>query len=478
MNSSGTAIIFLFSAVILIIYIGLRILDTSSKSTEAKKSLVQTLDSQNEFNWGKTLLSLGPVLFGFGLVGYLLRNFWDNSDFRLLITILGFALTFLGGTFVKTKATDSSETAESKRLKFIYEPIFMINGILMGALLFSLNGYVNDKFGYLPFGVTEIFGFWFMYIVLISYFAKSGWILSINTVISLFWLSPYLNENLNLVKIFDFQLAASINPLFSILVPTAATVVCGFLYAYHTKQKHYLSSSRYRAFYYLNGLFAFYIAGALIFHAIDQNYDLYYNYGDFRILNDLLIALVTLSFFAIDYVLVRTNKDYDINYLAPIAVTLASVGGFLASLSGYFGYQNYTLGLFFLEVPFTLWVMGDFLRNKSMLSEVLFYTFCSIQLYLISIEPIDFNWFKMLVILGVMIYAGVIHYKNRNFTTYVLVAGILAITFKVIKLWSNSSLDGFVVVMVLGSLFSIYGYYFSFIRKKRSQEYQVTKTDS
>ena len=211
--------------------------------------------------------------------------------------------------------------------------------------------------------------------------------------------------------------------------------------------------------YYLTGLFTFLVSGALIYHSIDiyneqfKNLDLQGN-----ILHDALFAAITLIIFSIDFVLKKSVKDYNVNYLSAGVFIFTSILGLIIFPSSIF------TGFFFIEAAFVIWLLADYLRQKSHITGPIFYAFNGIQLFALATNNDDFNWFKIIIILSILVYASLVNYLNKPFQYYVIVAGTLTLTLtlKIIATEANP----FLMIVAIGFILSIFGVFYTQNRNK------------
>lgn len=455
------SVLFFLFGILVLVFVVFKILDPSSENRESNNSL-EGIDTQAQADVANTLLKVGPMLLGFGMIGYLIKRFWDMSDVRLLIaSILLVACTSLGYLFYYLKKTKP----ENAKIFSIYsDTLFLVGSFLVGAVLFSINGFFNDKFGYLVFGSSEIFGIWSLALLPFLYLTRSFWMLAIAVGVHLFWITPYLNDNLNLIRLFDFglQSRSSTSVLGFVLLPSIGVAIYSLLYTWHQHHNHNKPNSGWRPFYYVMGMFTFFTAGALVLKSINDNYSVLNKDGNTAVISNLILAAFILLMFTLDFVFKKSIKNYSINIFAAISITLAGLIG--ASIPALYNNQQAFLPLYFLEVPFVIWLLADFLRHKSQLSEIMFYTISPLQLLLITSDPSPYNWFKLICLLGIMLYAAWEHLNNRVFVYYVLGAGAVAIAWKLVV--SSKDMDPFFIVMIVGLLLCAYGGFYSFSRKK------------
>ena len=455
----NSALFFLFGVLVLV-FVVFKILDPSSEDRESKNSL-DGIDTKAQADIANTLLKVGPMLLGFGLIGYLIRRFWDLSDVRLLISIiLLVTCTGCGYLFYYLKKTKP----ENAKIFSVYsDTLFLVASFLIGTVLFSINGFFNDKYGVLPFGSSEIFGIWSLALLPFLYLTRSFWMLGIAVGVHLFWITPYLNKDFNLIRLLDFNLqSSSSTSVFGfVLLPSIGVAIYSLLYTWHQFHKHNQPNSGWRPYYYVMGMFTFFTTGALVLKSINDNYDTLNKDGT-AIISNLILAAFILLMFTLDFVFKKAIKNYSINIFAAVSVMLAGFIG--AVVPNLYNNEMAFLPLYFLEVPFVIWLLADFLRYKSQLSEIIFYIVSPLQLLLISIDPTPYNWFKLISLIGIMMYAAWEHLANRVFVYYVLGAGVVAVGMKLVV--SSQGIDPFFIIMIVGLLVCAYGGFYSFSRKK------------
>ena len=451
------AFFFLVGGLIVLTFVVFKIMDPSSETKASREELAKGFGSGDGPDYSAILLKVGPAMLGFGLIGYLVRQYWDRSDIRLAIaSLLLISFVAAGSYFYYLSKTMPKA---QKVMQLYSETMMLVSSFLIGTELFAINGYFNDTFKYLLFGSSEIFGIWSLCMLPILYISRSKWLLGITTVIYFFWITPYLNPDLNLVRLFGFELASFTSPQAVLLLPSVGVTLYSLLYAWHQKNNHNLPSSGWRPFYYLTGLFTFFTGGALILTGISQNYSTVRD--SFGLVGNLFLILFVVIMFVVDLVLKKSVKGYNINVFSAASLSIAGfVGLFLIKNNQGF------LPFLFLEIPFAIWIMADFLRQKSQLSEILFYVFNAIQLFLIVVSPDDLTWLKIITLLAIMLYASWEHLYKKTFVYYTLIAGIAAVGLKLVNSSSRNSIDPFFMVMIVGAVVCVYGLFYSVSRKK------------
>ena len=452
------SVLFFLFGILVLVFVVFKILDPSSENREVKDSL-EGIDTKAQADIANTLLKVGPMLLGFGLIGYLIRRFWDIPDIRLLIaSVLLVLCSGVGYLFYYLKKTKP----ENAKIFSIYsDTLFLVASFLIGAVLFSINGYFNIKFKVLPFGSSEIFGIWSLALLPFLYLTRSFWMLAIAVGVHLFWITPYLNKDLNLIRLLDFNLESfsATSPFGFVLLPCIGVAVYSLLYTWHQFHNHNQPNSGWRPFYYVMGMFTFFTTGSLVLKSINDNYNTL-NEPNTAIISNLILAAFILLMFTLDFVFKKSIKNYSINIFAAISVALAGlIGALVPALN-----NQAFLPLYFLEVPFVIWLLADFLRHKSQLSEIIFYIVSPLQLLLISIDPTPYNWFKLICLVGIMMYAAWEHLVNRTFVYYALGAGAVAMGIKLVV--SSRDIDPFFIIMIIGLVVCAYGGFYSLSRKK------------
>lgn len=447
-----TAFLFLIASLVVIIFIIVKIFNPDTEQRLSTADILKRIDPEKEFNTGSLLLKIGPFIAGLGLVGWVSTEWWEYEELRFLI-LLGITLTlYLLVAFLQKFAKGNTS------FMVLSEAVLLIASFFSIASLYTGNDLLIENSSSFILGAAEIFGIWFLINFGTAYLFKSNWVLSLNIMASIFWLTPYLNPNFNFSPLLGMNNTENYqNQYLFLLIPLIAVIISTLTYTWHQKMNHQLPKSGYRTFYYLSGLFSFFTAGALIFHSIDIYYKDFYNL-DLRghILHDAMFALTTLVIFSIDFVLKKNFKEYNVNYLAAIIIPLTGVISLLIFPNSIF------TGFFFIEAAFVVWLLADYLRQKSYIAAPIFYAFNGVQLFALASNNDNFNWFKILVILGILVYASLVHYLNKPLQYYVLIAGMLTLIVKIIATGANF----FLMLSAIGLTISLFGVFYTQNRNK------------
>jgi hypothetical protein len=300
-----------------------------------------------------------------------------------------------------------------------------------------------------------------------AYGTKSRWILGVNVFVQLSWVMLYLSNVFNLSEFVGVEAdVISTNQYLFMLLPSISSVVLILLYYWHQRNDHQKPQSGWRPFMYLTGMLSFFTVGVLVFRGVD---DVYHNIIEPGNLDDqavliinLIVAVATVILFGIDYALKKSWKEYNINMLAALAVGVSALTSLIA-----FDQGTQFYGFYFLEIAFTVWLLADWLRNHSNLAQVLFYGINIIQMFAIATSGEASNWFKMVVLLAILMYAAIVHYMYRSLVYYTVIIGILAL---VIKIFSTADLNGYLVALTIGVIMMVFGWFFTYSRGKLIEE--------
>jgi hypothetical protein len=452
------AFLFMMATIVVVVFVFTKIADPKSELKVVENS-IESKNIKEEWNIGALLLRLGPVFTGFGLVGYLATQWWDQLFYRLILIAMLLIGSFTGSFLINYFAP------KSKNLAVLSEGLLLIGAFLVGALLNTANDLALLQTGSYALGIGELLGLWFVLIMPIAYITGSTWSLSVSLIINLVWLSTYLltpdqKLPINLARLFNIPVdSITLNPFLYFILPVIAGIALILSYAWHQTEHHNIPQSGWRPFYYLTGLMAYLTIGALVFRGVVENFPQFQNDAN-GLIADLVVAILTLGVFLIDYICKRNIKNYNINYLAPVIIFVAAILGPLIFPMKFF------IGFYFLEIVFIVWLLADFLRQNSKLAQILFYGFNAIQLFAISTNPLNYNWFRLLVILAIIMYASVLHYKNRSLVFYTVIAGILALVFKIFA----TGTSGYILIMVIGLVLMAFGFYYTQTRSKMMKE--------
>lgn len=454
----SVAFLFIVATIVVVAFVFTKIADPASENRN-HESAIGSKNIKEEWNIGALLLRLGPVLTGFGLLGYLATEWWDNLFYRLILIALILIASY-AGAFLTYKFA-----SKSKNLKVVAEGLLLIGSFMVGGLLNTANDLALKQTGGYVFGMGELLGIWFLIVLPVAYLARSTWSLSIALIVNLVWLSTYLltpdqRLTVNLATIFNIPVSTiTLNPFLYYILPVIGSIALVIIYAWHQIEKHNLPENGWRPFYYLTGLMAYLTAGSLVFRGVVENFPIFQNTQN-GLISDVIVAILTLGVFLIDYICRKSVRNYNINFLTPVVIFAAAILGPLIFPGRFF------IGFYFIEVVYIVWLLADYLRQNSKLAQILFYGFNAVQLFAISTNQDGFNWFKLLVILGIIMYASIVHYKNRALVFYTIIAGVLALIFKVFA----SGASGYLVIVVIGLILIAFGLYYTQTRSKMLEE--------
>jgi hypothetical protein len=451
-----TSFLFLLGAITLIFFVIIKIANPDEKETTLKNSPTSA-NLEKEWNAGAFLLTLGPIITGFGLLGWVITEWWGQADTRLFASIIITGVLYVIGYILYSLPT------KNRSLLVLAQASLLLASFMQGAMLYSINDLYVENTGNTLLGVTEMFGIWFIINTVVAYLARSSWIFGVNTFVAFVWLAGYLNPNYNFAPLLGIRSGVMfVNNYIALALPTIVSSATALLYAWHQKMKHNKPKSSWRAFYYLSGLFSFLTVGALIFRSIHLYNNLLENSdSSVQVMYDLLIMIVVLILFGADFILKKSIKNYNINYLVAVSVPLAAIVSAITFPNAIF------TGLFFIEVPFIVWILADYLRQNSSLAAPIFYTFNSIQLLALAFNTSTFNWFKIVVILSILMYAAVVHYLRRPLVYYTMIMGIFTLVIKILATDAN----GFLMIVLTGGVLMSFGIFYTQTRS-RAMAYQ------
>ena len=212
---------------------------------------------------------------------------------------------------------------------------------------------------------------------------------------------------------------------------------------------------------YSTGCLAFLTVGAGIWRGVVENV------GFFSSVNSTIIAAlitvgVTLIMFSLDQIGKNYPKVYNPHWLVFAVVLLGGLVGFLPI------FQSYFAGMYFLQTAFSLWLLVDFLREKSYVAQALFYVFNATQLIALTIAQDQFSLFQLVLLLAILVYAMSIHLEIKAFVYYVWVCVITTFLLKAII----NRLDFFWVIFIFGLITMALGIYFVTISQKVKETQQ------
>jgi hypothetical protein len=451
----NTALLFGLATIVVIAFVFAKIADPSSELKKLEENTPNSQDLKKEWDVGALLLRVGPVLTGFGLLGFLAQQWWGDLLYRLILIAIILVATNISA-FVIYKFAQ-----KSPNLKAIAEGLLLIGAFMFGGVLYTANEYAKQQTGAYILGTGELAGLWFLFLLPIAYLSRSVWVLGVNLIVSLVWFSTYLltptqKVAINVSALFNLKTSdIYVNPLLYLFLPVVGSIALILIYAWHQAKKHNLPESGYRAFYYITGLMAYLSVGALVYRGVVENFKFFQD-SENGLIADLIVAILTLGVFLVDYLCKKTLKNYNINYLAPIIIFIASILGPLVFVGRYF------IGFYFLEIIYIVWLLSDYLRQRSQLAQVLFYGFNGIQLFAMSTNNDNYNWFRLVIVLAIIMYASIVHYKNRSLVFYTVIAGVMALIFKVFA----TGVNGYLLIFALGLILMAFGIYYTQTRSK------------
>lgn len=435
----------------LIIRLAFPTIDSSYKPV-LKNSMVK-----KELNPGKILLAVGPILAGLGLLG-LIARYWDGADIALKLTlVLIFLITFLGtGVYLHFYKKNSVT-------QIIAEALLILSGFCWGAAIVILAELLAKNLGYSVLGVSEILGLWALGFVPLLYITRSLTIIAIQGLVHIIWLFTYLGDNFNFSQAFGIELLSGDllvhNRIIYFLLILIQSLLFIALYRRYETEDRGLKNNR--VLLYSTGCLAFLTVGAGIWRGVVENV------GFFSSVNSTIIAAlitvgVTLIMFSLDQIGKNYPKVYNPHWLVFAVVLLGGLVGFLPI------FQSYFAGMYFLQTAFSLWLLVDFLREKSYVAQALFYVFNATQLIALTIAQDQFSLFQLVLLLAILVYAMSIHLEIKAFVYYVWVCVITTFLLKAII----NRLDFFWVIFIFGLITMALGIYFVTISQKVKETQQ------
>jgi hypothetical protein len=463
----NTPLIFFFAGIVILAFIIAKIIDPRSDKRISKKDFLETVNIDSEANFGAVLLRVGPIVAGIGAFGFLMDNLWNQLETRLIGIIIALLATLIPGLILNIYYS------HNKNKLLIGEGLLLISSFLFGATLWTINQLAYSYTGSYLLGGGEFLGIWFLTLLPIAYLTRSIWIMSIATFVNIIWTVLYLSNRIDFTAIFNINPAfITLNNYAFLVLPSISAIILILLYNWHQINGHHNGQKGYRSFMYLTGMMAFFTVGALIFRAIDDNFiklgqDTATGFNQLAFLASLGTAVISLLFFAVDYVMKKTVTGYSIHLLAAVAVALATISSLF-----FVGQSNAFLGFYFLEVAFVVWLLADWVRHNSQIGKILFYGINTIQILVIATSGASFDWFKLAVILAILIYACIVHYYRRGLLYYTMIIGMLSV---IIKLLNQQRFDGYLILLVIGLTLMAFGYLFTQTKAKIIADKSLTK---
>ncbi len=429
--------LYFLATLIVIVFVITRLvfpqLDSSFKTEKNSK-----LDKK-PFNIGVLLLGAGPILAGIGMFGLMIRYWTDISNVgRLGIVLILLVVFFTSGIYLNFyKKNLVNET--------LSEALLILTSFSWGTVVFLFATVLSDNLGYPALGLSEILGIWALGIIPLVYITRSIWIIAIQTLIHLLWLFTYLGENVNASHLITLSQNADTfliqNRLvyFILLLVQSAMFVC--FYRWHEIEDKTLKNNR--ILKYSTGMLAFLSVGVSIWRGVVENWAVFSNQDNAWIIA-IITAAVTLIIFGIDQIGKHYPTKYNLHWLVAIVYIIAGIVGLFPFSLSYF------TGMYFLQTAFSLWLLVDFIRERSKVAETMFYVFNAAQIIALTISRDNFSLFQLIVLLAILIYAMLIHQNMKAFVYYVWVCVILSFLVKILIL----QLDFFWISLIIG-LFSI-----------------------
>lgn len=457
--------LFVMAGLIILAFVIAKVTDTSPETKVSKEVILNSLDLQKEFNAGALLLKIGPILAGLGLFGYLADLSQNNVGLRtILIGILLFVSAGIG-IYLKTKS------GKEEKWSIFSEALLLIASFASAGFLVTLNTFVSQEYNVNFLANGEFMAIWFLILLGLAYVGKSVWILSISVALSVYSTLVNLGTTLIPSNLIAGDLFRS--DLSAVLALGITSIVSIAIYAWHHTKGHNDATKKYRTFMYLTGLMAFFQVGTLIYLSIDRYFEAFNSANadsTTALISNLIAAGVTLVLFGFDYIFKKTYKQYSISMLALVGVTLATIIGIFGSVSG-----NPFIAFYFLEAAFLVWILADWVRENSQISQILFYGLNSVQLYAIATSDGVYDWFKLVVIIAIIMYAAVVHYMYRGLVFYTLIAGVLAL---IIKLFNVTNIDGYLILLALGTILMAFGFFFTQTRSELLKNKKVEEVET
>jgi hypothetical protein len=473
--SMFSLILLSLAVVFVMIFAFVLLIDESSQSKLLKSDVKDMMSFEKNWTLPIIFMKLGPILIGTGIIGLLMSQFWASSLNKLIIlglfTLLLFLLTYLQKTF----------STKEKNSQLVMDILVIFDFFSIGGVLFALNEYIFDsrwvginlqqtksvlEHSLFLMGTTELMTIWVMVALVIAYFSRSSIMMIFASLLNgLFFLNYYFNE-VNIIRdVFRYEYKSllipfHINYVSCFIPPFLLASIFPFLYAYHQQKSHENGDIRDRIFYHLSALMSYFSIGGLIVYSLWQlpnkefivssfmrfeNQSLSFLQGSMNI--NILVVVASLIVFGIDQFL-KTKKSYNLNITAGITVFICGILGFLINPNLAF------LGFYILPIPYSIWLLADFLRQKSKIAMILFYIYNSMLLWVLLIDRSRFDSLIIFLLLGIMFYAGRLHKTNRLYNFYTIVT----IIFSIIIFVFGVTMYSFSTMIIAGVLASLYGY--------------------
>jgi hypothetical protein len=430
--------LFLLAALIVVIIVLAKLvfpqLDSSLQNSNQEKV-------KKEINFGSLMLAIGPIIFGVGLIG-IIAQYWGgiNPEYKLGITLFVYLILFSVGMYLHFYKKDFVSSV-------LAEALLILSGFGSGAIIFLFADYLAISQGRSIFGLSEILGLWALTLIPLMYIIRSSWIIGIQSFVHLLWLLTYLGDNLNISELgFNVSNGFSIvnnRLIYFVLILVHSLLFISF-YRWHQTEPKTIKNNK--VLIYSTGTLAFLTTGAGIWRGVIENLPSFASQNSTWLVVGITSA-ITVLFFFVDQIGKHYPTKYHIHWLIFGIVAIAGVVGLLPIFSSYF------IGMYFLQSGFTLWMLVDFLRGESKVSESLFYVFNATQLIALGVTTDYSSLFQLVVIIAMLIYAMSLHQDKKGFVYYVWISVFLTGILKI----SVSRLDFYLALLVIGLLIMAVG---------------------
>jgi hypothetical protein len=378
--------------------------------------------------------------------GGLHETFTKNLKTTQIINLSGYLLLFLSGAGLLGLVVGTLEislslvffisTAILVTLSIVYTrmgrknlnydllrtALYSLSSFFFAGFLFAWNYFSGVDGANYPLGITEILGIWLLGNWI--FMARTNYMILkiINFGINIVLLIPYFVNQFNIFEFFgiDFKIFRYQTVFF--IIPLAIFSINSYLYGKLQMKKTLLPQQKNE--YILSGLSAFFSLGAVYVFGYLNYYDLLINSLSETNL-EYLFGLTTLWLFGTDYICKKTYKNYNANFLVPILVTIS--GGFSILLSP----NNPFVPMLLTSIGYMIYMMADYLRKNSPITALLFYFSFCLHLVILTFGQDFWSLFLLVIDTLILIYAALVHYKNKFFVYFVTVTVPLCLGFKV-----------------------------------------------
>jgi len=423
--------LFLLASLIVVLIVLVKLvfpqLDSSLQNTSQEKT-------KKEINLGSLMLAIGPIIFGVGLIG-MVAQYWGgiNPEYKLGITLAVYLILFSVGVYLHFYKKDFVSLV-------LAEALLILSGFGSGAIIFLFSDYLAISQGRSILGLSEVLGLWSLTLIPLMYIIRSSWIIGIQSFVHFLWLLTYLGDNLSISE-FGFNVSNDFsivnNRLIYFILIIVHTLLFIAFYRWHQKEPKTVKNNSLLT--YSTGTLAFLTTGAGILRGVIENLPFFASQNSIWLVVGITSA-ITMIFFFVDQIGKHYPNKYNIHWLIFGIVAIAGLVGFLPMFSSYF------VGMYFLQSGFTLWMLVDFLRGESKVSESLFYVFNAAQLIALGVTTDYSSLFQLVVIIAMLIYAMSLHPDKKGFVYYVWISVFIT---GIIKL-SISRLDFYLALLVIG----------------------------